>query len=73
MLTYQTNRNDVDGERSTKALKGHGGFTKKNTEEKRKEMQMKIHFTELCYPFSRIVRCVNSFPESCNLFSRIVK
>ena len=35
MLTYQTNRNDVDGERSTKALKGHGGFTKKQKKKKR--------------------------------------
>ena len=41
MLTYQTNRNDVDGKRSTKALKGHGGFTKK---QKKKEKKCKRKF-----------------------------
>ena len=41
MLTYQTNRNDVDGERSTKALKGHGGFAKI---QKKKEKKCKRKF-----------------------------
>ena len=35
MLTYQTNRNDVDGKRSTKALKGHGASQKYRRKKKR--------------------------------------
>lgn len=55
MLTYQTNRNDVDGERSTKALKGHGGFTKK---QKKKEKKCKRKFIS--------PNCAIRSPELCD-------
>ena len=47
MLTYQTNRNDVDGKRSTKALKGHGASQKYRRKKKRNANENSFYRTVL--------------------------